>query len=124
MAAQSPIHTHHAIDYVELSATDLAATRAFYGAAFGWELNDYCPDYTGFAIPGSDREMGGFEADPADRVGSPLVLLYSDDLDASAAGVVAAGGTLTREPYAFPGGRRFYFTDPAGNELGVWQSTP
>lgn len=115
-------HTHHAIDYVELTTTDLAAARGFYSAAFGWQLHDYGPDYSGFGLAGSDDEMGGIEAVSSGRRRPPLVLLYSDDLDASAAAVVAAGGTISRAPYDFPGGRRFYFTDPAGHELGVWQS--
>ena len=113
---------HHTIDYIELAAPDLAAAKAFYAAAFGWAFNDYGPDYSGIRAPGGDGEVGGLNPEaPAGR-GGALVLLYSDDLEASVRAVVAAGGAVTREPYTFPGGRRFYFTDPAGNELGVWQS--
>jgi uncharacterized protein len=111
---------HHSVDYVELSVVDLPTSGAFYTEAFGWRLNDYGPEYAGFRDdPSSDDEGGGL-AVSEDRPGRPLVLLYSDDLDATVQAVVAAGGTVTDGPYPFPGGRRFHFTDPSGNELGVW----
>jgi len=115
---------HHTIDYVELPVTDLAAAQAFYAAAFGWEFVGYGPGYAGIrtgAERGSD-EAGGLRLAEASDVarGGPFVLLFSDDLDATAAAVVAAGGEVVDGPYAFPGGRRFHFLDPSGNELGVW----
>lgn len=111
-------HTHHAIDYVELPAPDLPAVREFYGRAFGWQFNDYGPGYAGIRGATQDApEAGGLAADGPPR---PLVILYSDDLEASVRAVEAAGGTVTTPPFDFPGGRRFHFTDPAGNELGVW----
>lgn len=114
---------HHAIDYIELGVSDLAATRAFYEQAFGWAFNDYGPDYAGIRSPDGDGEVGGLNraAEPA-RSG-PLVLLYSDDLDATVGAVTAAGGVVVQGPYEFPGGRRFHFTDPSGNELGVWSTS-
>jgi uncharacterized protein len=111
-------HTHHAIDYIELTVTDVAVARAFYAAAFGWRFNDYGPDYAG--IEGDGREVGGLRKDAEVRRGGPLVILFSGDLEASLAAVRAAGGTIVREPYGFPGGRRFHFADPSGNELAVW----
>ncbi len=114
--------THHAIDYIELNVTDLAAARAFYEAAFGWQFNDYGPDYAGIRSPDGDGEVGGLNPARAPRPGGPLVLLFSDDLDATVAAVEAAGGVVIEPPYPFPGGRRFHFTDPSGNELGVWAS--
>jgi predicted enzyme related to lactoylglutathione lyase len=119
MAETEPIHIHHAIDYVELAAPDLDAARAFYSAAFGWEFNDYGGGYAGIRASGGDGEVGGLN--PGGRVGSGgvLVLLYSDDLDATVARVREAGGTIAEEPYDFPGGRRLHFRDPAGNELGM-----
>ena len=114
-------HTHHAIDYIELTVTDLERAKRFYGDAFGWRFNDYGPAYAGIRGPRDDAaEAGGLRADGEVRRGGPLVLLYSADLDASAGAVRDAGGTVTEGPYAFPGGRRFHFTDPSGNELGVW----
>ena len=114
--------THHAIDYVEFTVRDLKAAKRFYAAAFGWQFNDYGPEYAG--IKGADGEVGGFHQTPQVRTGGPLVVLYSNDLDATLAAVRAAGGKIVREPFDFPGGRRFQFTDPSGNELGVWSQAP
>lgn len=116
-------HTHHAIDYIELSVRDLAAAKRFYAAAFGWKFNDYGDTYAG--IQGEHREVGGFaQSDEvgADKVktGCPLVILYSNDLEASLEAVVTAGGKIVQPIFSFPGGRRFHFTDPSGNELAVW----
>lgn len=110
--------THHTIDYVEFTVRDLAAARRFYAAAFGWEFNDYGPEYAG--IKGAGGEVGGMHQSNDARTQGPLVILYSNDLEQSLAAVKAAGGKVVREPFAFPGGRRFQFTDPSGNELGVW----
>lgn len=116
-------HRHHALDYVELNVTDLAATRRFYEAAFGWEFNDYGPAYAGIRAPDGEGEVGGLNATAEPRRGGPLVLLWSDDLDATVAAVREAGGEVLEGPYEFPGGRRFHFADPSGNELGVWAET-
>lgn len=112
--------THHAIDYIEINVTELATTKDFYGRAFGWIFTDYGPSYAGFRTPGREDEAGGLNAGGQPGPGGPLVLLYSDDLDASVAAVEGAGGRVLQEPYSFPGGRRFHFADPSGNELGVW----
>lgn len=113
---------HHTIAYVELTTTDLEASKAFYSAAFGWTFNDYGPVYAGIRAVDGSHEVGGLNATGEGAVGgSPFVLLYSDDLDATVAAVESAGGTVTSGPYEFPGGRRFHFRDPSGNELGVWQ---
>lgn len=113
---------HHTIAYVELTTDDLPAGMEFYTAAFGWHFNSYGPEYAGIVAGDGNGEVGGLNATDEGSVGgSPFVLLYSDDLDATAAAVESAGGTLTKGPYEFPGGRRFHFTDPSGNELGVWQ---
>ena len=111
-------HTHHAIDYVEISVRDVAAAKRFYAAAFGWQFNDYGPAYAG--IRGAEREMGGLTQTDSVATGGPLVVLYSRDLDATLAAVRSAGGEIVRKPFAFPGGRRFHFRDPSGNELAVW----
>jgi len=110
--------THHAIDYVEFTVHDLDAAKRFYAAAFGWQFNDYGPEYTG--IKGGNGEVGGLRQSADGRTGGPLVILYSNDLEKTLAAVRAAGGKIVREPFPFPGGRRFQFTDPSGNELGVW----
>lgn len=114
--------THHAIDYIELSVTDLAATKTFYTSAFGWVFTDYGPDYAGIQGP-DGSEVGGLNRSGAPGAGGPLVLLYSHDLDATVSAVEVAGGRVLQGPYEFPGGRRFHFADPSGNELGVWSAT-
>lgn len=111
-------HVHHAIDYVEIGVTDIDKAKAFYGSAFGWSLVDYGPDYAG--IQGDDREVGGLRRDSEVRAGGPLVIIFSEDLEGSQQAVTAAGGTILAPIYSFPGGRRFHFADPAGNELAVW----
>lgn len=105
------------IDYVEFAGNGLPAVKAFYAAAFGWTFTDYGPDYAAFDGAGTD---GGFNGEDATR--APLVILYAHDLEAMQARVEAAGGRVTREIQSFPGGRRFHFSDPAGNELGVWST--
>jgi predicted enzyme related to lactoylglutathione lyase len=110
---------HHAIDYIELSVTDLAAAKAFYAAAFGWGFNDYGPEYAGIRKDGGG-EMGGMRPVETVMPGGPMVILYSHDLEASRDAVVTAGGAISQDVFSFPGGRRFQFTDPDGNELAVW----
>jgi predicted enzyme related to lactoylglutathione lyase len=112
------MHHHHTIDYIEFTVLDLVAAKRFYSTAFGWEFNDYGPDYAG--ISGPDGEVGGLHRTTELRTGGPLVVLYSKDLDQSLAAVRSAGGRIVKEPFSFPGGRRFHFTDPSGNELAVW----
>ncbi|MEM6990015.1 MAG: VOC family protein [Myxococcota bacterium] len=117
MSEASP-HEHHAIDYIEVTVRDVADAKRFYGEAFGWKFNDYGPGYAG--IQGTTREVGGLAQGDDVKAGGPLVVLYSDDLDASVTSVRDAGGAIVKEPFEFPGGRRFHFTDPSGNELAVW----
>lgn len=114
---------HHSIDYVELTVTDLDAAKAFYASAFGWEFTDYGPGYSGIRSRRGDGEIGGLALASEPRpAGGPFVILYSDDLDATADAIRAAGGAVVQGPYGFPGGRRLHFIDPTGNELGVWSA--
>lgn len=108
------------IDYLELPARDLTATRAFFSAAFGWRFIDYGPDYIAFEDAGI---QGGFyRADLCSRSdrGGVLVVLYSADLEQTLREVEEAGGTISNPIFQFPGGRRFHFLEPSGNELAVW----
>jgi len=117
------VHSHHTIDYIELTVRDIAAAKRFYETAFDWKFTDYGPTYAGIqSAEGAEREVGGLWQTDEVRTTGPLVILYSDDLDESVRAVAAAGGTILKEPYAFPGGRRFHFADPSGNELAVWAS--
>lgn len=103
------------VNYVEWQSHDLARSKAFFSAAFGWQFTDYGPDYAAFA-EGLD---GGIET-ARDEPHVPLVVLKTDDLPAALDRVVAAGGEIVRPIFPFPGGRRFHFREPGGAELAVW----
>ena len=105
------------IDYVEFHATDIAATKQFYGEVFGWEFEDYGPEYTSFR---DGRIAGGFQAGTVSPGTGPLIVVYVDDLPAAEKHVADAGGKITKATFTFPGGSRFHFTDPNGNELAAW----
>jgi hypothetical protein len=106
-----------AVDYIELPAADIAATKAFYTAAFGWNFTDYGPDYVAFEFDGRE---GGFNAErKVVSSGGALLVLYANDLDAMENKVRGAGAEIT-ERQEFTGGRRFHFRDPNGNEIAVW----
>ena len=110
-------NNNHRIDYIEFFATDIAAVRNFYTAVFGWKFTDYGPDYTSFE---DGRISGGFAKAPSVSGNGVLVVIYSSELEKTKDAVVRSGGKITKPPFDFPGGRRFHFTDPNGNELAVW----
>lgn len=105
------------IDYVELPGGKLDEMRRFYAGAFGWRFIDYGPSYMAVEDAGLDA---GIQGDPEEAPAAPLVILYAEHLESMRDEVRAAGGEITRPIFAFPGGRRFHFRDPAGNELAVW----
>ena len=114
------MNTHEKINYVEFAAGDLEATKQFFSQCFGWEFEDYGPDYTAFSNEGLD---GGFYRAPlASRAaqGGALLVFYSNDLESTQDKVKAAGGEIVKPIFNFPGGRRFQFVEPSGNEFGVW----
>jgi len=114
-------HGHHEVDYIEFSVTDMAQSQRFYAAAFDWQFNDYGPEYAGIRKR-QGGEVGGLRVQSEVAAGGPLVILYSDDLEGTLARVQDAGGQITQEIFDFPGGRRFHFMDPSGNELAVWSA--
>ena len=105
------------IDYLEFPATNIQGTKEFYSAVFGWKFTDYGPDYTSFM---DGRLAGGFWTSPNVQPGGALIVIYASDLEAIEAKVKNAGGNIVKPVFSFPGGRRFHFTDPNGNELAVW----
>ncbi len=105
------------IDYIEFPATDIAATKRFYNEVFGWKFEDYGPEYTSFF---DGRLAGGFWKATNVAEGGVLVVLYAADLEAVLQQVKAAGGNISKEIFSFPGGRRFHFLDPNGNQLAIW----
>lgn len=114
------MNQHEKINYVEFHSRDLGATKTFFQSAFGWKLTDYGPDYCDFSGEGIDG--GFFRSDDMAlaSAGAPRVLFFSADLEQTQAKVEAAQGVICREIQTFPGGRRFHFIEPGGNELGVW----
>jgi predicted enzyme related to lactoylglutathione lyase len=107
---------HEQIQYIEFLSTDLVRAKNFYNACFGWTFTDYGAAYTAFA---GDYVDGGI-AVGAPVNGTMLVILYSQDIEATKCKVISAGGTIVKDIFSFPGGRRFQFTDLDGYELAVW----
>ena len=111
---------HGKISYVEFPATDLAATKQFFQSVFGWSFKDYGPDYASFSKQGLD---GGFSQSDLSSLtdnGAALIVLYSESIEATQAKIEQAGGNIVKPLFSFPGGRRFHFCEPSGNELAVW----
>ena len=113
-------HIHHAIDYIEFTVTNMEEAKRFYESVFQWKFNDYGPKYAGIQKKDDEGEAGGMALSEEVSTGGPLVILYSNDLQKTLTLVREAGGTITKDPVSFPGGRRFQFCDPSGNELAVW----
>ena len=111
---------HEKLNYVEFAAKDLAATKAFFQTAFNWSFTDYGPDYAAFSNEGLDG--GFFKADLASTTdkGGALLVFYSNKLEETLTKVEKAGGKVSKPIFAFPGGRRFHFIEPSGNEFAVW----
>ena len=108
------------IDYVEFPAESAAALRAakqFYADVFGWTFQDWGEDYADTKNSGIGS---GINSDPSHRPPTPLVVLFSSELEATRTKVIEAGGKITKDVFSFPGGRRFHYVDPAGNQLAVW----
>jgi len=108
------------IDYVEFPANDFDKVEAFYSKAFNWHFSDYGPEYRAFH---DEKLDGGFyksDLKSTSGAGAALVIIYAFDLEATYRKVVEHGGSICAEIFSFPGGRRFQFLDPHGNELGVW----
>ena len=114
------MNLHEKMNYVEFPAKDLAGTKAFFESAFGWSFTDYGPEYTAFSDQGLDG--GFFQSDLASssEKGAALIIFYSNQLEATLAKVEKAGGSIVKPIFSFPGGRRFHFTEPSGNEFAVW----
>lgn len=111
---------HEKINYVEFPAKDINAVKAFFTAAFGWKFTDYGPDYTAFENEGLDGGFFTSEQTTSTKDGSALIVFYSKALEATQTKIEKAGGTIVQEIFTFPGGRRFHFADPNGNEYAVW----
>ncbi|WP_350286500.1 VOC family protein [uncultured Croceitalea sp.] len=105
------------INYIEFRSTDLKETKRFYQQAFGWVFTDYGDGYTAFKESGVE---GGFELTHEPIVNGVLVVLHHHNLEEIKNKIIQAGGSISQEIFSFPGGSRFQFLDPSGNELAVW----
>ncbi|WP_452223096.1 VOC family protein [Lacinutrix chionoecetis] len=108
---------NNSINYIEFKTTDINATKAFYKKAFGWNFTDYGENYISFSEVGID---GGFEKTEAPITNGALVVIFHEDLLQAKQNVIEAGGNINVDIFSFPGGSRFQFLDPSGNELAVW----
>jgi len=114
------MNKHEKINYVEFPAIDLTATKEFFKSALGWSFTDYGPDYSAFADQGLDGGFYQSDLSCNSVKGSALIVFYSNDLEQTQAKIQHSGGIIVKSIFSFPGGRRFHFNDPSGNEFAVW----
>lgn len=105
------------IQYIEIQSVDIKKTKKFYSSVFGWKFTDYGENYTAFTNSGVE---GGFEKVKKVKRGGQLVVIYHKQLSLAKENVKKGGGIITKDIFSFPGGKRFHFTDPSGNELAIW----
>lgn len=117
------MNIHEKLNYVEFPAHDIEATKAFFKSVFSWDFQDYGPEYTAFSDQGLDG--GFFKSDQKSLTsnGSALLVFYSKAIEETLSKVVNFGGQITRPVFEFPGGCRFHFVEPSGNEFAVWSET-
>ncbi len=111
---------HEKINYIEFPAKNIETAKAFFAEVFGWSFVDYGPEYAAFADQGVDGGFFQSDLSASTENGSALVVFYSKDLEQTLAKIEAAGGSVIKPIFSFPGGRRFHFGDPNGNEYAVW----
>jgi predicted enzyme related to lactoylglutathione lyase len=114
------MNKHEKINYVEYPSTDMEASKAFFTQVFSWSFQDFGPEYSAFTDEGLDG--GFFKSNQSSNTsnGAALIVFYSEDLEATLEKIENAGGVIVKPVFDFPGGRRFHFTEPGGNELAVW----
>ena len=119
-AGGSKMNIHETINYVEFPAKDIEETKTFFSTVFGWSFIDYGPEYSSFSDEGING--GFFKSDLSSTTenGSALIVFYSKNLEKTLSKIEAAGGSIIKQIFSFPGGRRFHFCDPGGNEYAVW----
>ena len=114
------MNQHEKINYVELPAKDLNATKKFFIQVFGWSFQDYAPEYSAFSNQGIDGGFFKSKLSSSTSSGAALIVFYSNDLETTQEKVENANGVIVQKIFPFPGGRRFHFTEPSGNEFAVW----
>lgn len=114
------MNEHEKINYVEFASRDLSETKHFFTQVFNWSFQDYGPDYTAFSNQGIDGGFYQADLQSSSSTGAALIIFYSNDLEATKDKIEKAGGSIIKPIYSFPGGRRFHFCEPSGNEFAVW----
>ncbi|MFW2440998.1 MAG: VOC family protein [Arenicellales bacterium] len=114
------MNEHEKINYVEFPSKDIQATKHFFVQAFGWSFQDFGPEYSAFSNQGIDGGFFKSELSSSTNNGAALIVFYSQDLKATQAKIEKANGSIVKQIFSFPGGQRFHFTEPGGNEFAVW----
>jgi len=114
------MNEHEKINYVEFPSKDIEMTKIFFSSVFGWKFEDYGPEYTAFSNAGLDGGFYKSDLIASTENGGALIVLYSTDLKSTQSKIEDAGGTIIKPVFSFPGGSRFHFSDPCGNEYAVW----
>ena len=114
------MNRHEKVNYIEIPSKNIEVTKAFFSEAFGWSFVDYGPEYTAFSDEGIDGGFFKSELSISTNKGSALVVFYSNSLEQTQLKIENSGGSIIKPIFPFPGGRRFHFTDPNGNEYAVW----
>ena len=114
------MNVHEKINYLEFPAKNIGAAKAFFSIVFGWSFVDYGPEYSAFSNAGIEGGFYQSDLSASTQNGSVLVVFYSNDLEQTQIKIIDAGGLIVKPAFEFPGGRRFHFSDPNGNEYAVW----
>jgi len=114
------MNIHEKINYLEFPAKNIGATKVFFSTVFGWSFTDYGPEYSAFSNAGIEGGFYKSDLSASTENGSTLVVIYSDNLEQTKTKITGAGGRIIKPVFEFPGGRRFHFSDPNGNEYAVW----
>ncbi len=114
------MNKHEKINYLEFPANNIPATKTFFETVFNWAFEDFGPDYTAFSNQGLDGGFFTSNLSSTTQNGAALTIFYSKDIHSTQSKIEQAGGIITQTIFAFPGGQRFHFTEPSGNEFAVW----
>jgi len=114
------MNAHEKINYVEFPSKNLEETKSFFSHAFGWEFQDFGPEYTAFSNQGLDGGFFKANLNSSTNTGAALIVFYSKNIEKTQEKIQKSGGTIIKLIFSFPGGRRFHFSEPSGNGFAVW----
>ncbi len=114
------MNKHETINYIEFPAENIQETKQFFTQVFNWNFEDFGPEYAAFSDQGINGGFFKSTLKANTSKGSALIVFYSDNLEATYKKIEHFGGKIIKPIFSFPGGRRFHFTEPSGNEFAVW----